>query len=195
MPQDTSPGLRKGTFLVALGSNATSHAGGPVDTVNAAFSSLDRGPITLVARSRLFQSPFVPAGAEPDVVNAVALCESHLAADAFLSCLHAIEADFDRLRAVRWTNRTLDLDLLTMDQKILPDQPTLREWVEMPFEVQRKSAPETLVLPHPRIQDRAFVLVPAADVAPEWHHPLLGKTIREMLTDLPPDEVAVVKPI
>ncbi|HBZ44208.1 MAG TPA: 2-amino-4-hydroxy-6-hydroxymethyldihydropteridine diphosphokinase [Maritimibacter sp.] len=193
MSQASEPNLPRGNFLVSLGSNAESRAGGPADTVNAAFSSLDNGSINVLARSRLYVSPFVPEGAQPDVVNAVALCESKLTADAILSCLHDIEAAFDRQRIGRWTNRTLDLDLLNLDQKMLPDQSTLREWVELPLEKQRTRTPETLLLPHPRMQDRAFVLVPALDVAPDWRHPLLGKTIREMLADLDPADVAKVR--
>lgn len=195
MSQASNPRLREGNFLVALGSNATSKAGDPADTVRAALASLDQGPVRVLARSRLYVSPFVPAGAEPDVVNAVALCESHLGASALLSHLHEIEADFDRERKVRWTTRTLDLDLLTMDQIVLPDQSTLREWVKLPPKDQQTLAPETLILPHPRMQDRAFVLVPAADVAPDWRHPLLEKTIREMIADLPKSDVDAMRPL
>ena len=195
MSQASNPSLREGNLLVALGSNATSKAGDPADTVRAALASLDRAPVKVVARSRLYVSPFVPAGAEPDVINAVALCKSDLSASDLLGHLHEIEAEFDRERKVRWTTRTLDLDLLTMDQIVLPDQSTLREWVTLPSKDQQTLAPETLILPHPRMHERAFVLVPAADVAPDWRHPLLGKTIREMLADLPKSDVEAVRPL
>jgi 2-amino-4-hydroxy-6-hydroxymethyldihydropteridine diphosphokinase len=56
-------------------------------------------------------------------------------------------------------------------------------------------APDRLILPHPRLQDRAFALVPAADVAPDWRHPVLGRSIAEMLAALPPEDVAAVRPV
>ncbi|MEC7764613.1 MAG: 2-amino-4-hydroxy-6-hydroxymethyldihydropteridine diphosphokinase [Pseudomonadota bacterium] len=184
-----------GKALVSLGSNATSPAGGPVETIRAAISSLDDGPFKILARSRLFVSPFVPAGAEPDVINAVVEISTPLDPDMIISTLHKIETSFERVRRERWANRTLDLDLLILDQMILPDQPTLREWVNLPFHKQKSATPSELILPHPRMQDRAFVLVPAAEIAPDWRHPMLGLTIREMLDALPEEAVAPVRPL
>ncbi|MBV7408459.1 2-amino-4-hydroxy-6-hydroxymethyldihydropteridine diphosphokinase [Maritimibacter sp. DP1N21-5] len=192
MSQANNTGLPRDNILVCLGSNATSPAGGPEATVRAAISSLDTGPIKVLARSRLYQSPFVPKGTQPDVVNAVVAVETDLDPAALLGCLHDIEASFDRTRRARWENRTLDLDLLTYKEKILPDQSTLREWVELRPELQRQRAPSEPIVPHPRMQDRAFVLVPAADVAPDWRHPLLGASIAEMLAALPPEDVAEI---
>ncbi|EAQ14237.1 2-amino-4-hydroxy-6-hydroxymethyldihydropteridine diphosphokinase [Maritimibacter alkaliphilus HTCC2654] len=166
-----------------------------METIQAAISSLDDGPFEILARSRLYVSPFVPKGAEPDVVNAVVEVSTPLDPAMILARLHKIETSFDRIRRERWTNRTLDLDLLTLDQMILPDQPTLREWVNLPFDKQKSATPEELILPHPRLQDRAFVLVPAADIAPDWRHPLLDRTIREMLDALPDDLVSPVRPL
>lgn len=195
MTQPYGESLRQGKALVSLGSNATSPAGGPVETVQAAILSLDDGPFKVLARSRLFVSPFVPAGAQPDVINAVVQISTPCDPEMILNRLHKIETSFDRERRERWTNRTLDLDLLTLDQFILPDQPTLREWVNLPFEKQKTVAPGELILPHPRMQDRAFVLVPAADIAPDWRHPLTGHTIREMLDALPEEVVSPVRPL
>ncbi|MBL6427386.1 MULTISPECIES: 2-amino-4-hydroxy-6-hydroxymethyldihydropteridine diphosphokinase [Maritimibacter] len=195
MTQPYGESLRLGKALISLGSNATSPAGGPVETIQAAISSLDDGPFEILARSRLYVSPFVPKGAEPDVVNAVVEVSTPLDPAMILARLHKIETSFDRIRRERWTNRTLDLDLLTLDQMILPDQPTLREWVNLPFDKQKSATPEELILPHPRLQDRAFVLVPAADIAPDWRHPLLDRTIREMLDALPDDLVSPVRPL
>lgn len=180
---DTSqPG---GKALIALGSNVTSRHGNPQDTLTKALSALDGGPVRILARSRLYQTPCFPVGAGPDYVNAAVLIETRLSPEALLAHLHAIEAEFDRVRTARWASRTLDLDLVLMDQKIRPDQPTLREWVNFSVHEQAKNVPETLILPHPRLQGRAFVLVPAAELWPDWTHPLTGRSLAEMRDALP----------
>jgi 2-amino-4-hydroxy-6-hydroxymethyldihydropteridine diphosphokinase len=193
MTQPNGEGFPGGNALVCLGSNATSHAGGPVDTLRAALAWLDTGPFRVAALSRFFVSPFVPAGSEPDVVNAVAALSTDLKPKEILTRLHEIEAEFDRQRTQRWTSRTLDLDLIAVGDSILPDQSTLREWVDLPADRQKSAAPDALILPHPRMQDRAFVLVPMADIAPDWRHPLLGKSVEELLAELPEAEVAPVR--
>lgn len=190
-------GGKKGEFdakvLVALGSNATSHHGDPAATVNAALRRLNGEGLRVSAQSRLYLTPFIPVGGGPDVVNAVAVVETGLSPEALLAALHRIEAAFDRDRRQRWGARTLDLDLLLVDDLVLPDRATFEAWRTAPPERQRAEAPDGLVLPHPRLAERAFVLVPAAEVAPHWRHPVLGHTLAELLAALPEDEVAAVR--
>lgn len=181
--------------LIALGSNTPSHHGTPRETLEKAMVALDGEGLLMVTRSRLFRTPFFPPGGGPDVVNAVALVQTELAPAALIARLHEIEVAFGRERRTRWADRTLDLDLLAMGDCVLPDEDTLRAWIGLDPEAQRKEAPEQLILPHPRIQDRAFVLVPAADVAPEWRHPLLGLTIAEMRDARPEAELAEIVPL
>lgn len=188
----SSPKQRK-SVLVALGGNATSRHGTPRETVSEALRALDEGPFRLVTKSRLYLTPFVPAGQGADVVNAVALVDTALAPHAVLARLHEIEAAFGRDRAARWADRTLDLDIIAFGDLVLPDAPTLQRWVDLDSKRQNEQAPDTLVLPHPRLQDRAFVLVPAAEILPDWRHPLTGLTIREMRDALPESDVSAVK--
>lgn len=179
--------------LVALGSNATSQHGDPVRTVESAMRALDGGGLRLAARSRLYRTPFVPAASAPDVVNAAALLDTELPPEAVLERLHAIEADFSRTRKTRWGNRTLDLDLLIVGDHVLPDLATYRAWRDLPAEEQRARAPDRLVLPHPRMAERAFVLVPAADIAPDMRHPVLGRSLAELRDALPAEDLAAVR--
>lgn len=181
-----------GNVLIALGSNATSQHGSPLETVKKAISALDSGPTRVVTKSRFFNTPFVPAGAGADVVNAVVRVATDLGPQDLLDHLHAIEADFDRTRGARWSDRTLDLDLVAMGELVLPDRETLARWMALPFEDQKRIAPDGLILPHPRLAERAFVLVPAADVAPDWVHPLTHRSIAEMLAALPAGEIAEI---
>ncbi|MGL5008520.1 MAG: 2-amino-4-hydroxy-6-hydroxymethyldihydropteridine diphosphokinase, partial [Paracoccaceae bacterium] len=107
----------------------------------------------------------------------------------------SIENRFGRRRDQRWGMRTLDLDLVALGDSVLPDAATHARWRDLPATDQARIAPETLILPHPRLQDRAFVLVPLADVAPDWRHPLLNLTVSEMVARLPAEDRAAVVPI
>jgi 2-amino-4-hydroxy-6-hydroxymethyldihydropteridine diphosphokinase len=109
--------------------------------------------------------------------------------------LHDIETRFGRRRAQRWGMRTLDIDLLAMGDSVLPDADTQDRWRNLPPDAQIGATPGELILPHPRLQDRAFVLVPLADVAPDWVHPRLGLTVRDMLAALPQADRDAVKPL
>ena len=91
--------------------------------------------------------------------------------------------------------RTLDIDLLAMGDSVLPDAETHDRWRSLPAEAQIRSTPDQLILPHPRLQDRAFVLVPLADVAPDWVHPRTGQSVRQMLAALPQSDREAVKPL
>ena len=164
-------------------------------TLKSALSTLSGVNLTVLKVSRFFQTPCFPAGAGPDFVNAAALVESDLSAPEVLARLHAVEAQFGRVRQSRWAGRTLDIDLIGGEELILPDRATYEAWRDLPLEDQMKRAPEQLILPHPRLQDRAFVLVPLNDVAPGWIHPVLGLSVAEMLAKLPETDREAVVPL
>ncbi len=156
-------------ILVAIGANLPGKFASPADAIEAAFAELDRAPLRVVARSRIYESPPWPQpSTQPWYANAVARLETALGPEALLSHLHAIEREFGRVRGVPNAARTLDLDLIDYDG-IVRDGPP--------------------ILPHPRMADRAFVLYPLSEIAPEWRHPVLDRAVSGLIAQLPADTV------
>ena len=181
--------------LIALGSNMPSQAGEPADTLRAALEAMRRRGLRLDAVSRFYRTPCFPPGAGPDYVNAAARVTGVEDPAILLDILHGIEAEFGRARAQRWGMRTLDIDLIGGEDIVLPNPETYAAWRDLDLETQMQATPEQLILPHPRLHERAFVLVPVNDVAPEWIHPVFGQSVAEMLAALPESARKEVRPL
>lgn len=152
-------------ILIALGANLPSPAGKPLQTLKAALRELAGRSITIEKQSGFYRSAAWPDPSDPPFVNAVAAVRTALAPAALLQVLHEVEECFARKRGEPNAPRTLDLDLLDYDGRIELGPPEL---------------------PHPRIDGRAFVLIPLRDVAPEWRHPVSGRALSELIAALPP---------
>ncbi|WP_368184762.1 2-amino-4-hydroxy-6-hydroxymethyldihydropteridine diphosphokinase [Aestuariibius sp. HNIBRBA575] len=174
--------------LIALGSNETMLETGPEATISSAIDEIGRKLGKIDATSWLYRTPCFPAGSGPDFVNAAVAVTTEMSARQVLTLLHQIEADFGRVRRKRWGQRVLDLDLLALGDQVLPDHAKYQQWRDLDLATQMEQAPDELILPHPRIQDRSFVLRPLADVAPEWRHPVLGQSVVQMLAARPAEE-------
>lgn len=195
MPQETMPSNAgeilpqiRSVALIALGSNRSSDQGDPREAVQKGIQSIVEKYEMIRGVSRLYRTPAFPAGSGPDFVNAVVAVETGDAPEKVIKMLHGIEQNMGRTRETRWGPRTLDLDLIALGGEVLPDRQTHAEWRDLTLDQQMARAPDRLILPHPRVQERAFVLVPLADVAPDWVHPVLNKSVSEMLAALPGQE-------
>jgi 2-amino-4-hydroxy-6-hydroxymethyldihydropteridine diphosphokinase len=156
-------------ILIGIGSNlAAPGFDSPHETANAALAELPAIDVVVLRCSCWYLSESVPPSDQPWYVNAVAALETRLAPAVLLARMLELEARFERRRGAPNAARTLDLDLLDYDG---------RQCVE-----------ERLVLPHPRLHERRFVLAPLAEIAPDWRHPLLAMTARELLLRLPPGQ-------
>ncbi|TNE35888.1 MAG: 2-amino-4-hydroxy-6-hydroxymethyldihydropteridine diphosphokinase [Alphaproteobacteria bacterium] len=167
-------------ILIALGANLPHPVLGPPEkTLTAALKALQaRFGIALV--SRLYRTAPVPVSDQPWFMNAVVAVESALEPDRILSTLHEIEAEFGRVRVKRWEARILDLDLISAGDLV----------------THNRDQQKGLVLPHPRMESRAFVIAPLAEILPAWRHPVSDLSARELLKRLPPDqEIEVMGPL
>ncbi|MGH6827022.1 2-amino-4-hydroxy-6-hydroxymethyldihydropteridine diphosphokinase [Methyloceanibacter sp.] len=161
-----------GKVLVGLGANSPGPWGRPAMTLTLALRELERRGITVEAVSNLYETAAMGAARQPPYVNQVALVDTSLPAPALLRLLKQIEARAGRRGGRPWGARTLDLDII--DYK----------GMTMNWSGSRKTMPlarvRPLVLPHPQLEQRPFVLRPLLDVAPDWRHPVSKLSAREL---------------
>ena len=120
--------------------------------------------VRLVAASRVFETPPWGFTDQPAFLNMVIAARTELLPQDLLALLKQFEVELGRERSFRWGPRLIDLDILFYDDLILNTPP--------------------LVIPHPRLHERAFVLVPLMDIAPDLVHPVFGKTTRQLLAGM-----------
>ena len=151
------------TYL-ALGTNL----GDRPANLRAAIEALSP-EINVIAESKVYETP--PWGFEnqPDFLNMAVKCETTLEPESLLKRLKRLEVQLGREQSFRWGPRLIDIDILFYDNLILKSK--------------------SLTIPHPRLHERAFVLVPLADIAPDFIHPVLKKTIQELLTGVNMDDI------
>ena len=153
-------------ILIALGSNLPSHYGSPERTLAATLTRMDEVGLKVEQTSRIYTSAPMPASDQPWYRNAVARVRTDLPPEALMALLHLVEADFGRMRSgTRDEARILDLDIIDYKGRVYSE--------------------DELVLPHPRIEERAFVLFPLREVAPNWKHPVSKFSIDQMIDALP----------
>jgi 2-amino-4-hydroxy-6-hydroxymethyldihydropteridine diphosphokinase len=164
-------------ILIALGSNVSGSFGAPAYALRTAVSELAASGIKIIGTSKIYVTQAHAYTRQPNFLNAAVTVATPLSADTLLQVLKRIEARAGREKQksrrqpffFQWMPRPLDLDIVCYKGAV-------RNW-----KAGRPRARERLVLPHPRAHERAFVLGPAADAAPRWHHPVFGLTAAQLL--------------
>jgi 2-amino-4-hydroxy-6-hydroxymethyldihydropteridine diphosphokinase len=158
-------------IYIALGANLDHPTWGPPRrALEAALAELGRRGVTVRRVSPWYRTAPVPASDQPWYVNAVAEVATELPADRLLALMHEVEEAFGRVRTVPNAPRMIDLDLLDYHGEMAA------------------GGPGKATLPHPRMEGRAFVVRPLADLAPAWRHPRTGASIQALLAALPADQ-------
>ncbi len=158
-------------ILIGVGSNIPGPQGAtPRQNCHNALKLLEDSGVTISRRSRWYRSSPIPPSDQPWFINGVVAVEAAgLEPEPLLELLHQIELEFGRRRSQPNAPRPLDLDILDFDGRIIPPD-------------------ASIVLPHPRMHQRAFVLIPLSEIAPEWRHPVIGDTVSELIATLPDDQ-------
>lgn len=155
-------------ILLGLGSNLPGPWGTPLETLRRALVEMCNCNIEVVERSKAYSTNAYGLGGQPDYVNAVVSVACLASPEALLIRLHRLERRAARARGERWGARTLDIDLLDWHGRVVGSSMERGSRTELGF--------KPLSLPHPGIVNRPFVIVPLAEIAPGWHHPISGKT-------------------
>lgn len=167
-------------IYIGLGANLPSPVhGSPVDTLNACIKRLHDFDLQVVNVSRWYESAPVPMSDQPWYVNGVAAIKTNLNARDVLKRLLEIEHEFGRVRSELNAPRVLDLDLIAYNTQIIEDEGKIED---KPF-----------CIPHPRMHERAFVLLPLTDLNPQWIHPKLKSNLSDLVAQLPKDQI--IRPI
>jgi len=153
------------TALLAIGANIAGAWGGPRETLTRLPGELSALGIEVEAASALYTTPPFGPVDQPEFLNGALRVITGLAPLSLLAVLKALERSAGRTEGVRWGPRPLDIDIIAYGER-------------------RIAVPGRLTVPHPGLAQRAFVLRPLADVAPDWRHPVTGATVAEMLARL-----------
>ena len=146
-------------MVVALGCSLPGSYPSREALLEAALEALAGEGLTVAARSVWWTSAAWPDPTAPAYLNGVVLVETRASAEETLATLHRVEARFGRVRTEANAPRTLDLDLIAHGRTVLDG---------------------AVVVPHPRAHERLFVMGPLAQIAPDWRHPVNGRTAAEL---------------
>ena len=161
-----------GHAWLSMGGNSDGCWGPPIAAMKRAMASLEQQGLHVIAQSDVFETPPVGTIRQAEFANMVIVVKGSISPAQLLRMVKRIERAAGRRAGVRWGPRPLDIDLL--------------DYAGRQFNVgDRQRVTGRLVLPHPEMHRRGFVLVPLAQVAPHWRHPVLGMTARSLIARRP----------
>ncbi len=156
-------------ILIALGSNITGPWGSPAETLDRAVEEIAANGADVLARSSWIETKPYGVSDQPGFVNGAIEIKTTLPPEELLVMLHGIEIAAGRKRREKWGPRTLDLDIIAYDDVVMNGGDNSLN----------------LTLPHNDLHNRSFVLSPVRELNPSWQHPVSGKTVTQMLDELP----------
>ncbi len=159
--------------LLAFGGNQAGPWGEPDEAIERALAELDQRGVVVTRVSRLISTEPMGQPGQARYANAVAAAQTRLAPEALLMLLKALEFEAGRRPGPRWGPRPLDIDIL--------DYAGIIQGWETPHDPEH---PADLVLPHPELHKRMFVLEPLVEIAPGWRHPVMGETAVGLMAQL-----------
>ena len=164
--------------FIGIGANLPSlSCATPRATCEAAIKELVLAGLNIERQSRWYKSAPVPKSAQPWFINGVISIKISIEASALIKVLQDVESKFGRTRTIKNAARTLDLDLIAYAD-------TVSGW--------EKGADDKLILPHPRMHERTFVLLPLHEIAPNWRHPVLKTPIEDLIFKLDPRQLILL---
>jgi 2-amino-4-hydroxy-6-hydroxymethyldihydropteridine diphosphokinase len=178
-------------ILIGLGSNLTTPEFSSSEVIiEYALNELSKYDVFINQRSKFYKTEPVPKSDQPWFVNAVVSVDTNHKALSLLDILHQIERSMGRIRKHRWEARVIDLDLLAYHNEIYPDQESWKEMAEL-------DVPNQLIIPHGRMHERNFVLIPLSEITETWEHPVLAMSVKDMLNEnnAHPDKKNIVRKI
>jgi len=160
-------------IFIGIGSNLKSETyGPPISNCEAAFELISQNRVDILRQSSWYETVPIPASAQQNFVNGVVAVKTNLDSLQLLDVLLAIEIEMGRQRSEPNAARIIDLDLLSFNAEIIDS--------------------DRLTLPHPRLTERAFVVQPIAEIAPDWRHPISGLLITEILASLTDQDIKLI---
>ena len=160
-------------IFIGIGSNLKSETyGPPISNCEAAFEQISQNRVDILRQSSWYETVPIPASTQQNFVNGVVAVKTNLDSSQLLDVLLAIEIEMGRQRLEPNAARIIDLDLLSFNAKIIDS--------------------DRLTLPHPRLTERAFVVQPIAEIAPDWRHPISGLLITEILAGLTDQDIKLI---
>ncbi|MEE2705199.1 MAG: 2-amino-4-hydroxy-6-hydroxymethyldihydropteridine diphosphokinase [Pseudomonadota bacterium] len=151
-------------IIIAFGANLNSHVGSPMVTIKSAISALQSRGIIFVKYSRFFETTPVPPSNNRNYINSVAIIETQMNPYELLNACHEVELMYGRERSYKNSPRTIDIDILAYNNIVIKNR--------------------KIQIPHPRLHEREFVMIPLGEIAPNWKHPFLNISISELISNL-----------